>query len=67
MFCIGSYTTASRADMFCIGSYTTASRADMHSTFTKACLTWDSQNETAVHYLEGYITVIKLYDWCRAF
>ena len=47
--------------------YTMASRADNHSTFTKLCLTHDSQKEAAVHYLYGYITVIGLPDWSRAF
>ena len=47
--------------------YTTARRAGVHSAFTNECLTWDSQNEAAVHCLDGYIAVTRLPDWSRAF
>ena len=53
-------TTASR----CVN--TTANRADIYSTFTNVSLTQDSQNEAAVHYLDGYIMIRRPY-WAKAF
>ena len=47
--------------------HTTTSHGDIHTTSTHLCLTHDSQNEAAVHYLDGYMTVIRLHDWSRAF
>ena len=45
--------------------YATTSRAGIQSTFINVCL--PSQNEAAVHYLDGYVTARRLPVWSRAF
>ena len=48
-------------------TFVTSTNSVLFPNYTMASRMLVSQNEAAVYYLDGYITVIRLPDWSRAF